>query len=33
MNIVPEMLSAGKRVIDLGGDFRLQDTSLYERFL
>jgi len=32
MNIVPAMLSAGKRVIDLGGDFRLQDTSLYERY-
>ncbi|RPI07038.1 MAG: N-acetyl-gamma-glutamyl-phosphate reductase [Ignavibacteriae bacterium] len=32
MNIVPDILAAGKRVIDLGGDFRLQDTSLYERF-
>jgi N-acetyl-gamma-glutamyl-phosphate reductase len=32
MNIVPGMLAAGKRVIDLGGDFRLQDTSLYERY-
>lgn len=32
MNIVPAMLSAEKRVIDLGGDFRLQDTSLYERY-
>ena len=32
MNIVPAMLLAGKRVIDLGGDFRLQDTSLYERY-
>ena len=32
MNLVPAMLSAGKRVIDLGGDFRLQDTSLYERY-
>jgi N-acetyl-gamma-glutamyl-phosphate reductase len=32
MKLVPAMLSAGKRVIDLGGDFRLQDTSLYERF-
>jgi N-acetyl-gamma-glutamyl-phosphate reductase len=32
MNLVPFMLSAGKRVIDLGGDFRLQDTSLYERY-
>lgn len=32
MNIVPAMLAAGKRVIDLGGDFRLQNTSLYERY-
>ena len=32
MNIVPEMLSAKKRVIDLGGDFRLQDTLLYEKY-
>ena len=32
MNIVPAMLSVGKRIIDLGGDFRLQDTSLYERY-
>ncbi|MGD1044065.1 MAG: N-acetyl-gamma-glutamyl-phosphate reductase [Bacteroidota bacterium] len=32
MNLVPAMLSAGKRVIDLGGDFRLQDTLLYERY-
>jgi N-acetyl-gamma-glutamyl-phosphate reductase len=32
MNLVPEMLSAGKRVIDLGGDFRLQDISLYEQY-
>jgi len=32
MNIVPAMLSAGKRIIDLGGDFRLPDTSLYERY-
>ena len=32
MKLVPEMISAGKRVIDLGGDFRLQDTSLYERY-
>jgi N-acetyl-gamma-glutamyl-phosphate reductase len=32
MNLVPAMLSAGKRVIDLGGDFRLQDTSQYERY-
>jgi len=32
MNVVPGMLAAGKRVIDLGGDFRLQDTSLYEKY-
>ncbi len=32
MNIVPGLLAAGKRVIDLGGDFRLQDTSLYEKY-
>jgi N-acetyl-gamma-glutamyl-phosphate reductase len=32
MTLVPAMLSAGKRIIDLGGDFRLQDVSLYERY-
>jgi N-acetyl-gamma-glutamyl-phosphate reductase len=32
MNLVPGMLKAGKRVIDLGGDFRLQDILLYERY-
>jgi N-acetyl-gamma-glutamyl-phosphate reductase len=32
MSLVPGMLAAGKRVIDLGGDFRLQDTSLYEQY-
>jgi N-acetyl-gamma-glutamyl-phosphate reductase len=32
MNLVPEILAAGKRVVDLGGDFRLQDTSLYEQY-
>jgi N-acetyl-gamma-glutamyl-phosphate reductase len=32
MNLVPGILAAGKRVIDLGGDFRLQDISLYERY-
>jgi N-acetyl-gamma-glutamyl-phosphate reductase len=32
INIVPGLLAAGKRVIDLGGDFRLQDTSLYEKY-
>ena len=32
MNLVPELISRGKKVIDLGGDFRLKDVSLYERF-
>jgi N-acetyl-gamma-glutamyl-phosphate reductase len=32
MNFVPAMLLSGKRIIDLGGDFRLQDISLYERY-
>ncbi len=32
MNIVPELLKANKRVIDLGGDFRLKDASAYQKF-
>lgn len=32
MNIVPELLDRGKRVIDLGGDFRFKDVSLYEKY-
>jgi len=32
MNIAPGMISQGKRVIDLGGDFRLQDTNAYTTF-
>ena len=32
MNIVPALLERGKKVIDLGGDFRLQDPTLYEQF-
>ena len=32
MNIVPELLKRGKKVIDLGGDFRLRDASQYEQF-
>ena len=32
MNIVPELLKANKRVIDLGGDFRLKDVSAYQKF-
>ncbi len=32
MNLVPEIISAGKRVIDLGGDFRFHDVALYEKY-
>ena len=32
MNLVPSLLERGKRVIDLGGDFRLKDASLYEKY-
>jgi N-acetyl-gamma-glutamyl-phosphate reductase len=32
MDIVPPLLQKGKRVIDLGGDFRLKDVSLYEKY-
>ncbi len=32
MNIVPGLLERGKKVIDLGGDFRLKDPALYEKF-
>jgi N-acetyl-gamma-glutamyl-phosphate reductase len=32
MNIVPALLERGKRIIDLGGDFRLKDPALYEKF-
>jgi N-acetyl-gamma-glutamyl-phosphate reductase len=32
MNIVPGLLEQGKRVIDLGGDFRLKDPALYQKF-
>lgn len=32
MNLVPELLHRGKRVIDLGGDFRLRNVSQYESF-
>jgi len=32
MNIVPSLLQKGKRVIDLGGDFRLKEVSLYEKY-
>ncbi len=29
MDIVPKLLDTGKRVVDLSGDFRLKDSSLY----
>ncbi len=32
MKIVPELLAAGTRVIDLAADFRLQDTALWEQW-
>jgi N-acetyl-gamma-glutamyl-phosphate reductase len=32
MNIVPALLECGKKIIDLGGDFRLKDPKLYEKF-
>lgn len=32
MNIVPALLERGKRIIDLGGDFRLKESALYEKY-
>ena len=32
MDAAPALLDAGKRVIDLSGDFRLQDAALYDRW-
>jgi N-acetyl-gamma-glutamyl-phosphate reductase len=32
MNLAPELLKRGKKVIDLGGDFRLKDSAQYEKF-
>lgn len=32
MNIVPELLNRGKKVIAHGGDFRLRDAAQYEQF-
>jgi N-acetyl-gamma-glutamyl-phosphate reductase len=32
MSIVPDLLAAGHRVIDLSGDFRLRDAAAYERY-
>src|SRR3989338_4360512 len=32
MSLAPALLEAGKRVVDLSGDFRLRDPSLYPRW-
>lgn len=32
MDIVPDLLSAGKKVVDLSADFRFQDISTYEEW-
>ncbi len=32
MHLVPGLLAGGKRIIDLSGDFRLQDPALYPRW-
>ncbi len=32
MELVPQLLAAGKRVVDLSGDFRLHDPALYPRW-
>ena len=32
MEIAPQLLKAGKKVIDLSADYRLKDTRIYEKF-
>ncbi|MFH0752940.1 MAG: N-acetyl-gamma-glutamyl-phosphate reductase [Candidatus Omnitrophota bacterium] len=32
MNVVPTLLKAGKKVIDLSGDYRFKDVALYEKW-
>jgi len=32
MYIVPQLIEAGKKVVDLSADFRLQDVTLYEKW-
>jgi N-acetyl-gamma-glutamyl-phosphate reductase len=32
MDIVPKLLAAGKKVVDLSADFRLRDVSVYEQW-
>lgn len=32
MHLTPELLQRGTRLVDLGGDFRLQDVALYQKY-
>ena len=32
MNLIPDLLNRGKKVVDLGGDFRLRDAAQYEHY-
>ncbi len=32
MDLVPDLLTAGKKVVDLSADFRLRDVSVYEKW-
>jgi N-acetyl-gamma-glutamyl-phosphate reductase len=32
MNLVPDLLTAGKKVVDLSADFRLRDVAVYEEW-
>jgi len=32
MNVVPQLLKMGKRVVDLSADYRLKDIKVYEKF-
>ena len=32
MNVVPKLLSAGKKIVDLSADFRIQDITTYEKW-
>ncbi len=32
MEVLPEIAKTGKKVIDLGGDFRFKDTDIYEKW-
>lgn len=32
MRLIPDLVQRGKKVIDLGGDFRLRDTAAYQQY-